>query len=195
MQGRWGELSAARHGRKRERAEIIGPAGSTPATAPMKLKDITDTGPLFWRMLGQAVVDRVKKRVRQKHKNVYGQKFKKYDKGYADNKAKGEKSKLGIKGESQSSFSRNPDMTLTGKTMDDFQLRSSDGNGMIVGWSGSAGAVVDHLASKKNYQIVNMGEGDPLSKDEMKFVDRELNKRLDKNIKDYTSKVEVVRIQ
>lgn len=161
----------------------------------MKLKDITDTGPLFWRMLGEALCERVRKRVRRKHLNVRGQKFQKYDPGYAENKAKGEKGRLGIKGESQSSFSKNPDMTLTGKTMDDLLVRSFDKGSVTIGWSGSAGAVVDGLAGKKNYQIVDLKSDEPLSKDEMEFAFKELNKRIDKNIRRYTSKVEVIRIQ
>jgi hypothetical protein len=161
----------------------------------MKLKDITDTGPLFWRMLGEALCNRVRKRVQKRHKNVMGQKFQKYDPEYAKNKIKGNKDKLGIVGESQRSFSKVPDMTLTGKTMDDLLVRSFDKESVTIGWAGTFGAVVDGLAGKKNYQIVDLTSDEPLSKDEMEFAFKELNKRLDKNIRRYTSKIEVIRIQ
>jgi len=161
----------------------------------MRLKDITDTGPLFWRMLGEALCDRVRKRVRRKHLNVRGQRFKDYDSDYANNKAKGERGKLGLKGQSQASYSKVPDMTLTGKTMDDLLVRSFDKESVTIGWAGTFGAVVDGLAGKKNYQIVDLTSDEPLSKDEMEFAFKELNKRLDKNIRRYTSKIEVIRIQ
>jgi hypothetical protein len=161
----------------------------------MKLKDITDTGPLFWRMLGEALCNRVRKRVQKRHKNVMGQKFQKYEPEYAKNKIKGNKDKLGIVGESQRSFSKVPDMTLTGKTMDDLLVRSFDKESVTIGWAGTFGAVVDGLAGKKNYQIVDMTSDEPLSKDEMEFAFKELNKRIDKNTRQYTSKIEVIRIQ
>ena len=140
---------------------------------------------VFWQMVAHRVIYNIMHRVQQEHKNYLGQSFKDYSANYSERKSQ---NKAKPKGMSQQSTSTIPDMTLTGKTMADLQIRSKNDKGIVIGWIGIFGDVVSKLFNKKNYKIVNLGAGDPFSKKEMKIIDDAINKKIDTEIKEYCSK-------
>ena len=87
----------------------------------MKLSDVIKFSPDWWTLLGEAVCNAIRKRVRSKNQNADGEAFADYSDGYSKLKAAGDVSVRG-RGVSQASYSTTPDMTLTGKTLDDLSV-------------------------------------------------------------------------
>ena len=148
----------------------------------MNLTDIPKTTKTFWYVLGETLCNMIRKRVQKDHKNVDGEAFAQYSKEYAEKKVA---SKAVYKGGSQASTSSTPDMTLAGKTMANLHVASATTKHVIFGWLGLHGGIVDSLFAHKNYQIVNLERGDPFAKKEMDFMNKHIDKDIDKKIKEY----------
>lgn len=151
----------------------------------MRLDDLVDFPRKFWAAVGLQLCNRIRKRVRRKHKNVEGRRFADYEENYAELKSSGE---IRLKGQSIKSRSTIPDMTLSGKTMDNLGVHNFDKKGVELGWLGLQAAIVEDLHGRKNYKIVNLHSDPPFGKSEMRYIDKAINKLLDRNIKKYCAK-------
>lgn len=143
----------------------------------------------FWRLIGEGVSNRIRRRVQQSHRNANGQRFKSYSDTYEQRKSEGDAAPRGVP---QSSRSTTPDMTLTGKTMADLQTQRIRKKGVEIGWS-VRGGVVEELAKRKNYQIVNLQGARPFADAEMQWIDKEINIQHDKVLKKYAKKPVTIR--
>lgn len=101
---------------------------------------------------------------------------------YAQKKKGG---KAAPKGLGQASRSVDPDMTLTGRTLDDLNVLGQDKKSFTFGWMGIAAGRVRNLFEMKNYQIVNLGSGEPLSRLENDLVHRAYEEDYNKKIDEY----------
>lgn len=135
----------------------------------------------------------IRKRVQKEHKNFRDEPFVNYNKKYADKKSA---SKAAFKGQSQASTSTNPDMTLTGKTMANLHVTNATTKHVIFGWMGLHGGIVDSLYGRKgkNYQIVGLERGDPFAKKEMDFIDKHIDRDIDKKIKAYCKTPIIIKV-
>ena len=138
-------------------------------TGIMKAKDITKTDPLFWRKLGDLLVQKIRLRVQKKSMNYQGQKFNSYSRDYAE--AKQERTAAGAGVSQASTEISSPDMTLTGKTMADLAVRQTTKDHVIIGWMGIHGAIVDSLSKIKNYKIIGEGKSVLHESEENAIVD------------------------
>ena len=145
----------------------------------------------FWRLTGELVSNMIRDRVRKKSTNYLGAKFQSYETSYSTKKAA---RKAGRKGQSISSTSTSPDMTLTGKTMDDLQVRSADKDGVTYGWLGIFADVITNLYERKNYQVIGLSGNKVLHTDEENFITKRLEKQYDKNIKEYESEDVIIKL-
>jgi len=148
----------------------------------MKLSSIPKTDRQFWYVLGETLCNMIRDRVQKVHKNYRGESFAKYDEYYAKKKSASE---AVYKGGSQASTSSTPDMTLTGKTMANLHVASATTKHVIFGWLGLHAGIVDNLYAHKNYQIVNLERGDWFAKKEMDFINKHIDRDIDKKIKEY----------
>jgi len=146
-----------------------------------KLSDIPQFTIRFWTSLGNRLINSIRDRVKNKHANVRGQHFKPYSVSYMLRKTK---DKAAPKNEHQLSRSALPDMTLTGETLKDLQIREVTKKSVTFGWQGMFAEVVGWLDKKKNYKIVGL-TGDVLSKKEMKIIDDAFDKDLNDKIEKY----------
>ena len=157
----------------------------------MKLADIPKTTQLFWYVLGETLCNMIYDRV-EAGQNVDEKKFADYDKDYADRKVAG---KAAFKGQSQASKSPSPNMRLTGKTMANLHLLSATKEHAILGWTLELQSeIVRGLFGHKNYKIVNIGEGDPFAKEEMDFINKHIEKDIDKKIKEYCRTPIIIKV-
>uniref|UniRef100_A0A6H1ZN55 Uncharacterized protein n=1 Tax=viral metagenome TaxID=1070528 RepID=A0A6H1ZN55_9ZZZZ len=148
-----------------------------------QLADIPKTTKLFWYVLGETLCNMIRNRVQKEHKNFRDETFVPYNKAYAKKKAAGD---AVYKGGSQASTSTKPDMTLTGKTMANLHVTDTTDKHVIFGWMGLHGGIVDDLyGRKKNYQIVGLERDDPFAPKEMDFINKHIEKDIDKKIKAY----------
>ena len=165
----------------------------------LKLADIPKHTPEFWLALGHRIVNRIKKRVKKQHMNYMGNKFQPYSNkfsgvgwrmidgrpvfldSYKNRKKAGTAAGAG---ESQESYSTVPDMTLTGKTMADLQVRSWTKDHVIWGWE-IFGDIVEYLHKMKNYQILGLNGNKILSQKEEDVILYAIGKDYDKKIDKY----------
>lgn len=148
----------------------------------MKLSDIPKNTPIFWKQLGMALCTKIRMRVQKTHRNAKSERFEAYDEDYAKKKSAGEISRFGTP---QASRSETPDMTLTGKTMSDLKVHTSNKDSVTLGWM-DQGEIVQRLQKHKNYSIVNTSKP-YFSKDEDDWIFAQINKEADKQITKYCS--------
>lgn len=129
--------------------------------------------------MGASITNQIRRRVRKRHQNVRGESFQDYSTSYADRKMAGKAAGT------QASYSDNPDMTLTGKTMDALEVFGATKRSVTWGWVGVFSANVGFLHDTKNYQIVNLGPGVPIHPTDDQEAFKLLNKFYDKEIKKY----------
>ena len=142
-----------------------------------KAQDILKYKRSFWKKLGDEVSDKIRVNTIG-GKDVFGITFKSYSRDYSANKASG-------KFKRQSSTSTKPDLQLTGDMMRNLQTRGATPDGVTIGWSGT-------LAQRVQYND-DMGRtvtatSKPLSDRITKFVENQLGRITDANIKKYASK-------
>ena len=143
--------------------------------AAKSLKDIPKTKASFWKKLGDEVADRIQVHTK-KGKDVNGVNFKRYSKNYADAKSNPDR-----KFKRQTSFSKKPDLTLTGDMLRNLQTRSATNESVIIGWSGTNAEKVEWNAKMKDRVITS--DRRPVSKGIQKFIDKQINVTIDRNIK------------
>jgi len=136
-------------------------------------------GTTWWRAVLGEMTRIIKDRVQKDHKNANGQTFKHYSKSYEKRKSA---NKAKRKGESQSSYSTTPDMTLTGRTMADLGVSNITKDGGLIGWS-TQGHIIRYLAEMKNYKVVNVGKSNPLGKPELDFFKKQFSKKMSTELK------------
>jgi len=142
-----------------------------------KAQDILKYKRSFWKNLGDEVSDKIRVNTIG-GKDVFGRTFKSYSRDYSANKSSG-------KFKRQSSTSTKPDLQLTGDMMRNLQTRGATADGVTIGWSGT-------LAQRVQYND-DMGRtvtatSKPLSDRIAKFVENQLGRITDANIKKYASK-------
>tara|TARA_R100001530_G_scaffold52486_3_gene38802 strand:+ start:118 stop:576 length:459 start_codon:yes stop_codon:yes gene_type:complete len=137
------------------------------------LKDVTKMKASFWKKLGDEVADRIQVHTK-KGKDVNDANFDKYSTKYADAKRAG-------KFKRQSSTSTKPNLTLTGDMLRNLQTRSATNDGVIIGWSGTNAEKVEWNAKMKDRVITS--DTKPVSKGIQKFIDKQINVTIDRNIK------------
>lgn len=150
----------------------------------MKLSDIPKETPQFWRRLAGQLCNDIRKRVQKQHRNVKSQAFDNYDPDYSEKKASGA---LRRKGTPQASRSTIPDMTFSGRTMADLKVHTATKDGATLGWWDVHGDIVRKLFKHKNYKIVDPDSKPYFSADEERYLETEINRGIDKRIKDYCS--------
>jgi len=133
----------------------------------------------WWKAVLEEMSNLIRRRVRNKHKNADGQTFSDYDSKYADRKSQGKATR---KGESTKSRSTTPDMTLTGRTLDELQATNINQSGGLLTFP-TQGQIIRYLAKHKNYKIVNVGKSNPLGKDETDFFVKEFDRKMEKELK------------
>jgi hypothetical protein len=165
-----------------------------------RLADIFDdaTPAQFWRLLGERLINMITDRVQNRHRNVDGQRMGPYNPDYAELKGRGFQNLTGgkrrfYKGKSISSRSQTPDLTVTGKTMADLQVRKVSKNDVRLGWA-ARGGIIESLHGTKNYQAVNLGPGEPFAKAEMRMIEKDIERAYDKELLQYAATPEVIRI-
>lgn len=157
----------------------------------MQLSDIPKKTEQFWYALGEALCNHIRKRVQVEHKNANEQPFAPYSREYAERKAE---NKAKPRGMSQQSTSTIPDMTLTGKTMSGLQTFEVSKDHVVIGWIGLGAAVIEGLARRKNYRVVNVNSLTPFSKDEMDLIMKYAEKDADKKIEEYCRVPETIKV-
>ena len=173
----------------------------------MKAKEIVNFKRKMWENIADNLIVKIVKRARVSMKNYKNEKFAALSKQYAKYKKNnmrtftdknwkgGPKDELGFRpkgtrliGVGSGSISSNvgkANMTLTGETLDNLAIRSSDDNGAIIGWNGIAAERVKDLYETKNFQIVGLKGKQVVSKSEEKYIVSEVEKTIAKNIKKY----------
>ena len=136
------------------------------------LKDIPKTKASFWKKLGDEVADRIQVHTK-KGKDVNGANFEKYSDEYANAKRAG-------KFKRQSSTSTKPNLTLTGDMMRNLQTRSATNDGVIIGWSGTN---AEKVKWNEDMGRTVTTERKPVSKSIERFIDKQINATIDRNIK------------
>lgn len=136
------------------------------------LKDIPKTKASFWKKLGDEVADRIQVHTK-KGKDVNGANFEKYSDEYANAKRAG-------KFKRQSSTSTKPNLTLTGDMMRNLQTRSATNDGVIIGWSGTN---AEKVKWNEDMGRTVTTERKPVSKGIERFIDKQINATIDRNIK------------
>ena len=142
-------------------------------------------GTTWWKAVLDEMCNKIRRRARNKHKNADNKKFKSYADSYEKIKSEGKAVSSGSgrrKGESQKSYSTTPDMTLTGRTLDELQPTNIKENGGELTFL-TQGGIVRKLAKHKNYKIVNVGKSNPLGKDETDFFVKEFDRKMKKGLK------------
>ena len=155
-----------------------------------KAQDILKYKRSFWKKLGDEISDKIRVQTTKSRKDVFNKPFRAYSSQYAKYKAMGgvktrgkNKGKKRFPG--QSSTSTKPDLQLTGDMMRNLQTRGATPDGVTIGWSGT-------LAQRVQYND-DMGRtvtatSKPLSDRIAKFVENQLGRITDANIKKYASK-------
>ena len=138
------------------------------------LKDVTKMKASFWKKLGDEVADRIQVHTK-KGKDVNGVNFKRYSKNYADAKSNPDR-----KFKRQTSFSKKPDLTLTGDMLRNLQTRSATNESVIIGWSGTN---AEKVKWNEDMGRTVTTERKPVSKGIERFIDKQINATIDRNIK------------
>ena len=138
------------------------------------LKDIPKTKASFWKKLGDEVAERIRVHTTVGGKDVNNKNFKGYSSGYAIAKASGRFKR-------QSSRSTKPNLTLTGDMLRNLQTRSATNESVIIGWSGTNAEKVEWNAKMKDRIITS--DTKPVAKSIERFIDKQINATIDRNIK------------
>ena len=141
--------------------------------AAKSLKDIPKTKASFWKKLGDEVAERIRVHTTVGGKDVNNKTFKGYSSGYAIAKASGRFKR-------QSSRSTKPNLTLTGDMMRNLQTRSATNDGVIIGWSGTN---AEKVKWNEDMGRTVTTERKPVSKGIERFIDKQINATIDRNIK------------
>jgi|TARA_R100001594_G_scaffold43431_1_gene75553 hypothetical protein len=156
------------------------------------LKDIPKTKASFWKKLGDEVADRIQVHTK-KGKDVNGANFKKYKthnpfwfskkiggktiriyaEDYPTRKDRGDFKR-------QTSFSKKPDLTLTGDMLRNLQTRSVTNESVIIGWSGTN---AEKVKWNEDMGRTVTTERKPVAKSIERFIDKQINATIDRNIK------------
>ena len=137
------------------------------------LKDIPKTKASFWKKLGDEVAERIRVHTTVGGKDVNNKNFKGYSSGYAIAKASGRFKR-------QSSSSTKPNLTLTGDMMRNLQTRSVTNESVIIGWSGTN---AEKVKWNEDMGRTVTTERKPVSKGIERFIDKQINATIDRNIK------------
>ena len=141
--------------------------------AAKSLKDIPKTKASFWKKLGDEVAERIRVHTTVGGKDVNNKNFKGYSSGYAIAKASGRFKR-------QSSRSTKPNLTLTGDMMRNLQTRSVTNESVIIGWSGTN---AEKVKWNEDMGRTVTTERKPVSKGIERFIDKQINATIDRNIK------------
>ena len=128
----------------------------------------------FWKRVGDEVSDRIQVHTKG-GMDVKDKPFKKYSPQYADAKSDPKR-----RFKRQTSFSRKPDLTLTGDMLRNLQTRTANKEGVIIGWSGTDTQKVQWNADMGR-DITTTARPVP-SKIE-RYIDKQVGARIDRNIK------------
>ena len=142
-----------------------------------KAQDIIKYKKSFWKKLGDEISDKIRVDTIS-GKDVKGKAFKQYTTDYANSKAS-------RKFKRQSSTSTKPDLQLTGDMMRNLQTRGATEDGVTIGWSGTLAQRVQ-WNDDMNRTVTSTSQ--PLSDKIAKFVENQLGRITDANIKKYASK-------
>ena len=138
------------------------------------LKTVPSFTASFWKRIGDEVSDRIQVHTKD-GKDVRGANFKKYSSQYADAKSSPER-----RFKRQTSFSRKPDLTLTGDMLRNLQTRSANKEGVIIGWSGTDAQKVQWNADMGR-EITTTAK--PVTTKTENWIDKQVGIRIDRNIK------------
>jgi len=138
-----------------------------------KLQTIPNLKPSWWKRIGDEVSDKIRVHTQKKKLDVDGKGFGSYSSKYAKAKRDG-------KFKRQSSKSTKPDLTLTGDMMRNLQVRTATPNGVVIGWSGTDAEKVQWNA-RQGREILK--DKKPLASDIERYIMRELDKQIEKNLK------------
>lgn len=171
-----------------------------------KLSDIPKTTRQFWYVLGESLVNMIRKRVKQsmgmkgKFANL-SQQYYDYKKTNFKKKGRG-KNRIGA-GETLKTYqgmsfvgnvTRRANMQATGKMLAALQSTNATSKSIIIGWIGIHAHKVAMLFKTKNYQIVNLGTGDAFAKKEMDFIYKSIDKDIDRKIKKYEKDPMIIKV-
>ena len=143
-----------------------------------KAEDILKYKKSFWKKLGDEISDKIRVQTTKSGKDVFNKTFKAYSPDYKKNKASG-------KFKRQSSTSTKPDLQLTGDMMRNLQTRGATPDGVTIGWSGT---LAQRVQWNDDMKRTVTSTSKPLSDKITKFVENQLGRITDANIKKYASK-------
>ena len=138
------------------------------------LKTVPTFTASFWKRIGDEVSDRIQVHTK-KGKDVRDANFKEYSPQYEDAKSSPER-----RFKRQTSFSRKPDLTLTGDMLRNLQTRSANKEGVIIGWSGTDAQKVQWNADMGR-EITTTSK--PVTTKTENWIDKQVGIRIDRNIK------------
>ena len=149
----------------------------------VKLSQIIDFNPQFWKKIGDEITDEIRVQTQKRSKNVDGTPFKEYSTGYRNRKPR-------IR---RGSGSNKVNLTLTGDMMNGLQTRSFNKESVTIGWSGvnakkvqwneDMGRVVtsrDMPLSKQSLNIIETMTGKKIKLDARKVTQKPITFRLGK---------------
>jgi len=148
----------------------------------LKLSEVVKFSPTWWKMLGALISNKIRRRCRNEHKNAKGEAFQPYSANYREMKTQ---YKAHTKGVPQSSTSGIPDMTFSGKMLNDLKPYRWNNDSVEIGFLGYNAEKVKRLHNLKNYRVINLDSGDPFSAEEMKAIEKAFDENIEKKINDY----------
>ena len=143
-----------------------------------ELQDIPTFTKRFWKFIGDESADRIRVHTVKDGKDVQGKKFQPYSTIYKARKASG-------KFKRQSSTSTKVDLQLTGDMMRNLQTRGFTKDKVVIGWSGTNAQKVQWNADMGRTVTSNAR---PLPKGIERFILNEVDKHIEKNVKEATKK-------
>lgn len=131
----------------------------------------------FWKAIGDEVADRIRVHTTKGGKDVFNKNFKQYSKGYAERKPK-----IARGGQN---FGSKVNLQLSGDMMRNLQTRGFTNESVVIGWSGVEAQKIG-WNSEMGRSVTTRSK--PVSSGVLRFVLKEIDRQIEKNIKRQTSK-------
>jgi len=140
-----------------------------------KLANIPRFDKAFWKHIGNEITDEIIANTTERSKDVFGKRFKKYSRGYAESKATRFRGSGGNK----------VNLTLTGDMMNGLQPRGFTNESVVIGWSGTN---AEKIQWNEDMGRTVTTKSKPLSNRSLKLTYKLMNKRIKRNADKETAK-------
>jgi len=140
-----------------------------------KLANIPKFDKMFWKNVGDELTDEIIANTKERGRDVFNKKFKKYSRGYAESKAT----------KFRGSASNKVNLVLTGDMLNGLQTRGFTNESVVIGWSGTNAEKVQWNAEMG--RAITLPKK-PLSNKALKLFYKLMNKRIKRNADKETAK-------